>query len=148
MALLVFGPPETRRAYIAVMRLVATALGTRPFVGDEAELVTMFAALEGCAGCHGFDEPLDFSDLLGVDEPWADSEAAIVEILKGTEGGSDDDDVPAICSGVPGIIDHLAEELAGETPGFLLRFNEVLKMELGNVKAILADKVCVRRLLQ
>jgi len=89
MALLVFGPPETRRAYIAVMRLVATALGTRPFEGDEAELVTMFAALEGCAGCHGFDEPLDFSDLLGPDEPWVDAEAAIAEILKGLTSESD-----------------------------------------------------------
>ncbi|MEN9595318.1 MAG: hypothetical protein RLY23_1801 [Actinomycetota bacterium] len=89
MALLVFGPPETRRAYISVMRLVATALGTRPFAGDEAELVTMFAALEGCAGCHGFDEPLDFSDLLGPNEPWVDSEAAIAEILKGLTTESD-----------------------------------------------------------
>ena len=89
MALLVFGPPETRRAYIGVMRLVATALGKQPFAGDEAELVTMFAALEGCAGCHGFEEALDFSDLLGSEEPWVDSDAAITEILKGLTSESD-----------------------------------------------------------
>jgi len=50
------------------MRLVATAMETRPFAGDLAELVTTFAALLGCAGCHGFDQSLDFSDVTSIDE--------------------------------------------------------------------------------
>ena len=58
------------------------------------------------------------------------------------------DEVLATCSGVPGIIDYLADKPAGETPGPLLNcacdkagFNEMLKMELDNVKAILAADV-------
>ncbi len=83
MALLVFGPPEVRRAYVGVMRLVATAGGTRPFDGDSAALVRMFAGLQGCAGCHGFDKSLDFSALLGSEEPWVDEEEAIASIAQG-----------------------------------------------------------------
>ena len=89
MALLVFGPPEARRSFVAVMRLVATAVGTRPFEGNEAELVSMFAALEGCAGCHGLEESFDFSDLLGDEDPWADSEEAIEMILRGLPNETD-----------------------------------------------------------
>jgi len=92
MALLVFGTPEARRAYVGVMRLVATARGTRPFEGSEAALVQMFAGLEGCAGCHGFDEPLDFSDLLGDDEPWASADAAIEDIALGLPDSTDRDE--------------------------------------------------------
>jgi hypothetical protein len=40
----------------------------------------MFAGLLGCAGCHGFEESLDFSDLVGDDEPWGDASSAITEI--------------------------------------------------------------------
>ncbi len=89
MALLVFGPPEVRRAYVGVMRLVATAGGTRPFEGDRAELVRRFAGLQGCAGCHGFDTSLDFSALLGTDEPWANEEAAIAAIANGLSTAKD-----------------------------------------------------------
>jgi len=80
VALLAFGTPRERRGLVAVMRMVATANGTRPFDGDRAELVGMFAGLQSCAGCHGFDESIDFSDLLGADEPWADPEMGIAEI--------------------------------------------------------------------
>ncbi len=80
MALLVFGTPNERRGLVAVMRMVASACGTRPFEGDRADLVGMFAGLQGCAGCHGFAEPLDFSDLLTLDEPWPDADSGIVEI--------------------------------------------------------------------
>ena len=80
MALLTFGPIETRRAHVAIMRLVATASGTRPFEGSQADLVRMFAGLMGCPGCHGFDEPLDFSDLLGDTAPWADEDEAAASI--------------------------------------------------------------------
>ena len=72
MAQLTFGTHDTRRAKVATMRLVATARETRPFEGSQADLVRMFAGLLGCPGCHGFDEPLDFSDLLGDTLPWSD----------------------------------------------------------------------------
>jgi hypothetical protein len=62
------------------MRLVATALETRPFAGSSSELVQMFAGLMGCAGCHGFEESLDFSDLLGETLPWSEVDEAIVMI--------------------------------------------------------------------
>ena len=62
------------------MRLVATAGGTRPFDGSQADLVRMFAGLMGCPGCHGFDDPLDFSDLLGAAAPWADDDEAVATI--------------------------------------------------------------------
>jgi mono/diheme cytochrome c family protein len=83
MALLVFGSPEVRRAYVGAMRLVATANGSRPFEGDRAELVRKFAGLVGCAGCHGFSHSLDFSSLLGADEPWPDGETALATIRAG-----------------------------------------------------------------
>jgi hypothetical protein len=62
------------------MRLVATALETRPFDGSSSELVQMFAGLMGCAGCHGFEESLDFSDLLGETLPWSEIDEAIAMI--------------------------------------------------------------------
>lgn len=80
MSTMTFGTHEVRRAHVATMRLVATALESRPFDGPESDLVRMFAGLIGCAGCHGFDESLDFSDLLGVSSPWATIEEAIAEI--------------------------------------------------------------------
>ena len=89
MALLVFGPPEVRRSCVGIMRLVATAGGTRPFDGERAALVRMFAGLQGCAGCHGFDKSLDFSSLLGDAEPWADEDAAIAAIALGLPAAKD-----------------------------------------------------------
>ena len=80
MALLAFGTHESRRAQVATMRLVATALETRPFAGSSSELVQMFAGLMGCAGCHGFEESLDFSDLLGETPPWSEIDDAIAMI--------------------------------------------------------------------
>ncbi|MEI6372480.1 MAG: hypothetical protein WCP26_01740 [Actinomycetes bacterium] len=80
MAMLAFGNPHERRGLVAVMRMVATANGTRPFDGDRADLVRMFAGLESCAGCHGFEESIDFSDLVGDAEPWPDVETGIAEI--------------------------------------------------------------------
>ena len=80
MALLAFGTHESRRAQVAAMRLVATALETRPFDGSSSELVQMFAGLMGCAGCHGFEESLDFSDLLGETLPWSEIDEAIAMI--------------------------------------------------------------------
>jgi hypothetical protein len=80
MALLAFGTHESRRAQVAAMRLVATALETRPFAGSSSELVQMFAGLMGCAGCHGFEESLNFSDLLGETLPWSEVDEAIVMI--------------------------------------------------------------------
>lgn len=62
------------------MRLAATALETRPFAGSTSELVQMFAGLMGCAGCHGFEESLDFSDLLGDTLPWSEIDEAIAMI--------------------------------------------------------------------
>ena len=62
------------------MRLVATALETRPFEGSSSELVQMFAGLMGCAGCHGFEESLDFSDLLGESLPWVEVDEVITMI--------------------------------------------------------------------
>ncbi|MSX39132.1 MAG: hypothetical protein F2773_08020 [Actinobacteria bacterium] len=82
MAMLAFGSPLERRGLVAVMRMVATAVGTRPFDGDRADLVRMFAGLESCSGCHGFPESLDFSDLTGDIEPWADGADGIAEIMK------------------------------------------------------------------
>ena len=80
MALMAFGTHEARRAQVASMRLVATAMGTRPFDGGTADLVRMFAGLMGCAGCHGFEESLDFSDLTGDTVPWSNSDEAIAMI--------------------------------------------------------------------
>ena len=80
MALLTFGPPEARRAYVAVMRMTATAQGTRAFEGPQAELVKMFAGLVGCSGCHGFENSLNFSELLGPDEPWPDANQGMADI--------------------------------------------------------------------
>ncbi len=80
MAMLAFGTPQERRGLVAVMRMVATANGTRPFDGDRAELVRMFAHLQGCAGCHGFAENLDFDDLVGDTDPWADPDQGIAQI--------------------------------------------------------------------
>lgn len=80
MALLTFGSVEIRRAQVAAMRLAATALETRPLAGSEAELVRTFAGLMGCAGCHGFAESLDFSDLVGDTAPWTDATEGIAEI--------------------------------------------------------------------
>ncbi len=83
MALLVFGSPEVRQAYVAVMRLVATANGTRPFDGPRAELVRKFAGLQACGGCHGFARSLDFSALLGEANPWPNEQAALADIRRG-----------------------------------------------------------------
>ena len=80
MALMAFGTHEARRAQVATMRLVATAMDTRPFDGGTADLVRMFAGLMGCAGCHGFEESLDFSDLTGDTVPWSNSDEAIAMI--------------------------------------------------------------------
>ena len=80
MALVVFGSNDSRRAQVAVMRLVATALETRPFDGDYAELVVMFSNLLGCSGCHGFHEPPDFSDLLGPTLPMESFDETIAMI--------------------------------------------------------------------
>ena len=57
------------------------------------------------------------------------------------------------CSGVPGIIDYMADGPAGETPRRLpsythdkTGFNDLLEMELDNFKAILAAEVsCLTR---
>jgi hypothetical protein len=40
----------------------------------------MFAGLMGCAGCHGFEESLDFSDLLGESLPWVEVDEVITMI--------------------------------------------------------------------
>jgi len=77
MALMTFGTHEARRAQVAAMRLVATAMETREFDGPQADLVRMFAGLVGCAGCHGFEESLDFSDLLGDSFPASVPDGAI-----------------------------------------------------------------------
>jgi len=82
MAILTFGSPAARRAYVSAMRMAATALGTRAFEGPQAELVTMFAGLVGCSGCHGFEQSLQLSDLLGPDEPWPDAEQGIAAIAE------------------------------------------------------------------
>ena len=66
----VFGTPDMRRAFVGVMRIVATARETRPFDGPRSELVKMFAGLVGCSGCHGFEKSLDFSQFLGINSPW------------------------------------------------------------------------------
>ncbi len=81
MALLVFGTHDARRAHVAVMRMVATVNGSRPFEGDTAELVRKFAALQGCPRCHGFDKALDFSDILNGSPPW-DHPKRAVDLLK------------------------------------------------------------------
>jgi len=80
MALLAFGTLEARRAHVAVMRMVATAGGSRTFEGPDAELVRKFAALIGCPGCHGFEQPLDFRDLLGTEPPWSNDDEAIAAL--------------------------------------------------------------------
>ena len=80
MALLAFGSLEARRAHVAVMRMVATAGGSRPFEGPDADLVRMFAELIGCPGCHGFDQPVDFTDLLGEGPPWGSDDEAIAAL--------------------------------------------------------------------
>lgn len=89
MSLLVFGPQEVRRSYVSAMRIVATANGSRPFSGPKAELVTMFAGLVGCAGCHGLEKSIDFSDLLGAEEPWEDADAAMRLITAGLKSDND-----------------------------------------------------------
>ncbi|MEI7666244.1 MAG: hypothetical protein WCI65_09385 [Synechococcaceae cyanobacterium ELA263] len=83
MALLTFGLPEARRSYVLAMRMAATARGTRPFDGPQMELVKMFAGLVGCAGCHGLEQSLNFSELLGPDEPWPEVQAGIAQIAAG-----------------------------------------------------------------
>jgi len=80
MALVSFGSVDARRAQVASMRLVATAMETRAFVGPQSDLVRSFAGLVGCAGCHGFDESLDFSDLLGDTIPWSVPDEAAQQI--------------------------------------------------------------------
>jgi hypothetical protein len=81
MALVLFGTETERRGQVLAMRLAATAMETRPFHGDLAELVTMFSSLVGCAECHGYATSLDFSDLL-EEEVSSDPSARLVE-LKG-----------------------------------------------------------------
>ncbi|MEI7953036.1 MAG: hypothetical protein WCH37_10215, partial [Synechococcaceae cyanobacterium ELA182] len=44
--------------------------------------MTMFAGLVGCSGCHGFEQSLQLSDLLGPDEPWPDAEQGIAAIAE------------------------------------------------------------------
>ncbi len=83
MALLVFGEPSVRQAYVGVMRLVATANGARPFEGERAEMVRKFAGLQGCTKCHGLSRSIDFSHLLGVDEPWPNEQLALAAIRGG-----------------------------------------------------------------
>ncbi|MFM8972456.1 MAG: hypothetical protein ACKOOG_07420 [Actinomycetota bacterium] len=73
MALLVHGNPETRRAVVTAMRIVATAGGTRPFTGTEAALVRAMADVLGPASG---DEPVDLSELVGDAEPFATVAAA------------------------------------------------------------------------
>ena len=80
MAMLAFGTPTERRGLVAVMHQVATANGTRPFDGDRADLVRMFAGLQSCAGCHDDDEAVDFSDLVCDTKTWSDPEEGIAEI--------------------------------------------------------------------
>ncbi len=63
------------------MRLVATADGTRPFAGPEADVVRAMAAVLALA--EG-DDPVDLSDLVGDAEPFAtpaDATAAVREWL-------------------------------------------------------------------
>ncbi len=89
MGLLTFGPAEVRRSYVAAMRMVATANGSRPFAGPKADLVKAFAGLVGCAECHGLAQSIDFSDLLGPEEPWKDAEVALKVITDGLKDEKD-----------------------------------------------------------
>ena len=56
MALLMHGDPDARRAVIMAMRIAATAAGTRPFAGPEADVVRAMAEVLGHASG---DEPVE-----------------------------------------------------------------------------------------
>ena len=71
------GDPDARRAVITAMRVAATAGGTRPFVGAEADVVR---AMSEVLGHSRGDEPVDLTEFVGEAEPFAsfdDAEAAI-----------------------------------------------------------------------
>ena len=70
MPLLVTGPPSARRAMILGMRAVATARETRPFVGEEADLVRAMAEVVGLA--HSGMEAVDLADVLSPEVTWDD----------------------------------------------------------------------------
>ena len=62
------------------MRLVATARGTRPFEGPEADLVVAMAEIAQ----HGHlgQEPCDLTDFIADADPWSDIESAISDIAR------------------------------------------------------------------
>ena len=78
MTLVVHGSIAARRALVIAMRLTSTAVGTRPFIGPEADVVKAMAEMVGHA--HGSEEPADFSELVQAENPWVNPELALKQL--------------------------------------------------------------------